>query len=163
MIRPTLLISFLFFLVEIREWYRGFKSDCPNGQMSRNKVLKIKKCKPSPCIWKWPNFLFYANTNWPQKFSPSLELWLQVINLYSMVMPASEAPVFVDQVGKNPFVCVDKDGKTRLLLFEDFWQNWFHRLSGSYELVLDFQHLRPRWEQEAIMIFIDFHRFSWFL
>jgi len=52
--------------MEIREWYRGFKRDCPNGQMSRAKVER----------------------------------------LYSMVMSASDAPVFVDQI----FAIFDRDG-----------------------------------------------------
>ena len=44
------------------------------------------------------NFFSFMQTQINPKSSPHLELWIQVINLYSMVMPASEAPVFVDQV-----------------------------------------------------------------
>ncbi len=62
---------------EIREWYKGFKVDCPDGTLSKGKIL----------------------------------------DMYSMILPAGNAQVFVDQI----FRIFDKDGngtidfKVRLL------------------------------------------------
>ena len=51
---------------EIKEWYRGFKQDCPDGQLGKDKILEM----------------------------------------YSMILPAGNAQVFVDQI----FRIFDKDG-----------------------------------------------------
>ena len=51
---------------EIKEWYKGFKTDCPDGTLSKTKIL----------------------------------------DMYSMILPAGNAHVFVDQI----FRIFDKDG-----------------------------------------------------
>jgi len=73
---------------EIKEWYRGFKQDCPDGQLSKDKILEM----------------------------------------YSMILPAGNAKVFVDQI----FRIFDKDGNGSID-FKEFMMATDMTASGSPE------------------------------
>lgn len=73
---------------EIKEWYRGFKQDCPDGQLGKDKILEM----------------------------------------YSMILPAGNAQVFVDQI----FRIFDKDGNGSID-FKEFMMATDMTASGSPE------------------------------
>lgn len=73
---------------EIKEWYRGFKQDCPDGQLGKDKILEM----------------------------------------YSMILPAGNAKVFVDQI----FRIFDKDGNGSID-FKEFMMATDMTASGSPE------------------------------
>merc|ERR1719418_395372 len=73
---------------EIKEWYRGFKQDCPDGQLSKDKILEM----------------------------------------YSMILPAGNAKVFVDQI----FRIFDKDGNGSID-FKEFMMATDMTASGTPE------------------------------
>ena len=43
----------------IKEWYKGFKQDCPDGHLTKDNFMKIySKCFPGGCVSEFCDHVF---------------------------------------------------------------------------------------------------------